>query len=1798
MWKYILLTVAAAIMLLAATNSARADWPMSGANPQRTSWVSDEVAGTQSTHKMKWARPIEAFISAHVNLVCTNGMIYVSTARGVVALDAVTGAVNWQYDTQMPMGDAPTYDGGYLYAPGCDRRIHKINANTGAGVWTSGYAEAAFYTNPLVISGVVYATNRDGRLYAINASTGATNWTYPPSGYDPLGPIMFSPSYYSGVIYFCSNDMHAYAVNTSGTLVWQSPKLPGVQFQSWWPTVYGDYLLIPVAHAYRFDNTPGSKSVTVQTAGENGSMIEIENDAFFPGEPDVGGQFLGPVVNNPPGTWHHNQLVRDYSQVCEYLEDNPNPVTMRHWPWMRQMVVLYRSNGQEYTMDTDNDSYPEYAPILYCGTKNGQVQPPVINGNDNVIYVNNLYTSSASDVGGRYNIVGWNFGTQYISFAGGTDIGQAMAESQILSGGGNLVYSNLLCDREGEWRNIFTGASGAYWLQGQPPQNGKPHQFTTDPYSDRMWSYKAGISDLAGFYGVIDDVSSHNGAYHNHGGDQNPLIPYIYNSVGRVYTHRSNAVICFAPEGTMTPAAPGAPLALAMFNRSKVDSLTSPTVANLKARLAREIQKIVDLPEGDMTPGYYCVGQALGTTRAMTQYFDNPGDDLYVLSKAYQQLGDYPALQADLEDYLANQWSEYFSPTAYGRRGWDIGADRIQMVIPPDVNDDMNSRPKIVSAGWGSWSYPQYNMYSMYEYANAFPSLAGTIYTRAKALIAWNYPALNQDSIWEYNAWIMGYEGFLKLQELAGQTGDVVGGRTRADIQNIRDTMMLTRANNFQKDSPYPMSSGLMRKFNFCRNFMFMCPELGDYFYDNIGTQVQDAWEEYNFVAPYWMMARYTADPQEGTMALLYHYHAMFQAAAHALKLPYDELVKYLDVPAFNVGDMFYIDDLVTAIEVGGTQEPDTTPPTPNPSTWATVPYATGSTSISMTATTASDPSGVQYFFDCTSGAGGHDSGWQSSATYQDTGLNPSTQYSYRVQTRDQSTNHNTGGWSTTQSATTQSQSDTTPPTPNPSTWATVPYATGSTTISMTATTASDPSGVQYFFDCTSGAGGHDSGWQSSATYQDTGLTPSTQYSYRVQTRDQSANQNTGGWSTTQSATTQSAPDTTPPTPNPLTWATVPYATGSTSISMTATTAADPSGVEYIFDCTAGGGHDSAWQTSPTYQDTGLTPSTQYTYRVQARDQSTNHNTGGWSTSQAATTDTGSGLMATASANPTSGTAPLQVQFTGSASGGQGGGEVTGVIDNPGFEDGGGSLTGWTYLSNATLSSSGQGYGGGYAARLLVNPTGNAIISQQITTELTPDVEYTFTGKVKVISVGNGWTNATAFRLARYNNLDQYWETADIDLQDPDWQTLTLTHTWTATDLDGGGSYPNGHFVHVGVRLNRWSATTPTEILVDDFTMSTGSGGPTYTYTWDFDNGDDSPDQNPLYTFNTAGTYDVELAVSDGYDIAYDYVTINVSAPSDTDPPTPNPLTWATAPYATGTTSVSMTATTASDPSGVEYFFDCTAGAGGHDSGWQDSTTYQDTGLSPSTQYTYRVQARDKSANQNAGGWSSALAATTDSGTDPNLVAWWEMENNADDSAGTHDGTVSGPVFVSDNGYCLEFDGGANDRVSVASSTDFDGPAGTWMLWIRTDGNWGVDGGSGGTSVKGNCAVITRHNATSSYWGLTLMIMNDGKVRLQCKNSGTLTSVTSTGTVTNNAWHHVAVTWDTSSGGDMKIFIDGSPDGAGTNSASWAFSGQDLLLGDSPDTFWEEYSGRMDDARIYDYELIQSEINAIYQQGR
>ncbi|MHC4647235.1 MAG: fibronectin type III domain-containing protein, partial [Planctomycetota bacterium] len=282
---------------------------------------------------------------------------------------------------------------------------------------------------------------------------------------------------------------------------------------------------------------------------------------------------------------------------------------------------------------------------------------------------------------------------------------------------------------------------------------------------------------------------------------------------------------------------------------------------------------------------------------------------------------------------------------------------------------------------------------------------------------------------------------------------------------------------------------------------------------------------------------------------------------------------------------------------------PDTSPPSPDPATFASPPAAVSSTEITMTATTGSDPSGpVEYYFDETSGnPGGDDSGWVTDPVYNDTGLQPDTQYTYTVQMRDSLLN--TGTASAPASAPTPPVGDTEPPTPDPATFASPPAAVSSTEITMTATTGSDASPpVEYYFDETSGnPGGSDSTWTTNPAYNDTGLDPDTQYTYTVQMRDSLAN--TGTASAPASATT--LPDTDPPTPDPATFASPPAAISTTEITMTATTGSDLSGpVEYFFDETSGnpGGSDSTWTTDPVYNDTGLDPGTQYTYTVQMRD--------------------------------------------------------------------------------------------------------------------------------------------------------------------------------------------------------------------------------------------------------------------------------------------------------------------------------------------------------------------------------------------------------------------------------------------------------------------------------------------------------------------------------------------------------------------------------------------------------------------
>ncbi|MFK8014731.1 MAG: pre-peptidase C-terminal domain-containing protein [Gammaproteobacteria bacterium] len=171
---------------------------------------------------------------------------------------------------------------------------------------------------------------------------------------------------------------------------------------------------------------------------------------------------------------------------------------------------------------------------------------------------------------------------------------------------------------------------------------------------------------------------------------------------------------------------------------------------------------------------------------------------------------------------------------------------------------------------------------------------------------------------------------------------------------------------------------------------------------------------------------------------------------------------------------------------------------------------------------------------------------------------------------------------------------DRTAPTPNPMSFSSAPAEVNNSQVRMTSTLASDPIGpVNYYFDYTSsptaGPGGTDSGWQTSRTYTDLGLSPNESYCYRVRARDGNGN-----------LTNYSAIDCDYTAANPATLVSYSGIT-QTSMKVNVSLNGNPAGTEvWVRNATAGVG--SGWSTNLTWQATGLECGTTYAFETFTRN--------------------------------------------------------------------------------------------------------------------------------------------------------------------------------------------------------------------------------------------------------------------------------------------------------------------------------------------------------------------------------------------------------------------------------------------------------------------------------------------------------------------------------------------------------------------------------------------------------------------
>ncbi|MGA2617243.1 MAG: PQQ-binding-like beta-propeller repeat protein [Thermoguttaceae bacterium] len=840
-------------------------WRMAGANPERTSWVPsnpENQTDVPGKLQLEWYKPFEPFIWQKVQVIAADGLLFVSTARGLYALDATTGDERWVYPTEMPLGHSPTVIDGVAYVGCFDRRMHAMDAKTGQGIWLSDPAGAGFNTNPVFADGRLYAGNRDGVFYCMDAKTGKTLWRFET---ELRQPILFSAAYRDGTLYFAANDMHAYAVEAkTGKLVWKSAKLPGAGFHSYWPTIYRDRVIFTGCHGYRGGGEPSTV----------GGLLLLDDKDIY-GSNDKGKGYAGALITDSIAFPWPSAPQTPTLDLSKKSPEGNGPVTkyFEAKPWRRTFFVLRRDTGKEVTYDFDGDGKPEYAPMLWHGTHSGNRFPPIVGG-DGLLYQMAGGVKGQSWIS-RGGILAWKLDTPFV----GTLVESAHDEPHALAAGGNQVY--------------YYHAEGRDGCQGSADVVSRRH-------ACYYWYIDAIAPDIPAW------MRDRPNDMYGHCGDQNPPVPYK----GKVYLQRWGHVLCFSPKGGKQRLAVAKTVAPA-----RVPAPRAPEKAILKKRLADEVEKM--LAAGHLRPGWFNRGlrdgHMAGETDNFGDWFHQPGETICVLVRAIPHLA--PELQARTKDYLRREFETY-PPDKYAHVGWQ-GVAREAADVPPEMVEAMTRLgPQAQSRGGKYWTFPPQANYALYQYTRVF----GNAKELLSRLRRWQKVPTEDEfaaAPYAHNAYLAGLAGIVGLAELAGQPD----AAAKAEL----DRLLALRVARFSKDRPafkkkydgvFEVGGGTAVPLTVSRNFMFLVPEVAQYLHANALAKVKDACRYYDDeVLPYWFVSKAEQGDGENTFSVLFDYHALFQATAMILKEPYEDLAKYLDVPAFWRGDLYYIDNLCACLE-------------------------------------------------------------------------------------------------------------------------------------------------------------------------------------------------------------------------------------------------------------------------------------------------------------------------------------------------------------------------------------------------------------------------------------------------------------------------------------------------------------------------------------------------------------------------------------------------------------------------------------------------------------------------------------------------------------------------------------------------------------------------------------------------------------------------------------------------------------------------------------------------------------------
>ncbi|MEO1235712.1 MAG: LamG-like jellyroll fold domain-containing protein, partial [Planctomycetota bacterium] len=221
--------------------------------------------------------------------------------------------------------------------------------------------------------------------------------------------------------------------------------------------------------------------------------------------------------------------------------------------------------------------------------------------------------------------------------------------------------------------------------------------------------------------------------------------------------------------------------------------------------------------------------------------------------------------------------------------------------------------------------------------------------------------------------------------------------------------------------------------------------------------------------------------------------------------------------------------------------------------------------------------------------------------------------------------------------------------------------------------------------------------------------------------------------------------------------------------------------------------------------------------------------------------------------------------------------------------------------------------------------------------------------------------------------------------------------------------------------------------------------------------------------------------------------------------------------------------------------------------------------------------------------------------TTPAPIARWSFEETsgttAADSVGDHDGFYrSGVVLGAEgrSGYAAEFDG-ASHYVEIPHDDEFLLDQGALSVWFYLD------------DVSGRKELVSKDSSGYDTGGQFTMYVNNAALYIRFSSTTSHYSM-SHGTLSPQTWHHVAFTFGP---GGMRFYLDGalvdsdpytggwgSTSGGAGNFEPMAFGANTWSSGNGVVTPLKNYlDGRLDEVGIYDQQLSDAEVLALFQQA-